>query len=120
MTDFASSVTSHPNGTEDMFETRIALDPTVKDHIRLDSVSDRILALDEALSEIDATKAAFAGVMLCRAVIEKLLSGYKMNRSALVYRIAARHGINAHEVGEVHTERENGVTVLIVLREGAE
>ena len=106
--------------TKDMFKTRITLDPTVKDHIRLESVSDRILALSEALEEIEAPKAALPGVMLCRAVIEKHISGYKMNRSALVYRVAARHGINAHEVGEVLTEREKGVSVLIVFREGAE
>ena len=113
-------MTDTQNHTDDMFQTRITIDPTEKDHMRLEYVSDRILALDEALSEIDATKATLPGVMLCRAVIEKLLSGYKMNRSALVYRIAARHGINAHEVGEVQTAHENGVTVLIVLREGAE
>jgi hypothetical protein len=106
--------------TEDMFETRIALDPTVRDHIRLESCTDRILALSEALEEIEATKTVLPGVMLCRAVIEKLLSGYKMTRSALVYRIAARHGINAHELSEIRSDRVDGVSVLIVLREGAE
>ena len=106
--------------TDDMFETRIALDPTEKDHILLESVTNRVLALIEALSEIEATKATLPGVMLCRAIIEKILNDYKMNRSALVYRIASRHGVNAHEIGEVRVDRENEVNVLIVTRENAE
>ena len=106
--------------TEDMFKTRITLNPMAKDVALIESFSAQETALSAVLAEIEESKLALPGVVFCKAIIQKCQSEIIMRRSGFIYRLAARHGINLDELSAVHTERKDGVTTLILFREGAE
>jgi hypothetical protein len=105
---------------DDLFTTRIKLDPSDREASVLIKWVTREGAITYILKEIEESGLALPGVVFCKAIIQKCQSEITMRRSGLVYRIAARHGINLDEISAVHTERKDGVTTLILFREGAE
>jgi hypothetical protein len=103
---------------DDLFTTRIKLDPSDREASVLIKWVSREGAITYILKEIEESGLALPGVVFCKAIIEKFHGECVQERAKLAYRIASRHGIKLHEVTGILTEHTGESMFLVVLQEG--